>query len=173
VGTVVQYMQRGHEHRHQRWDRIARAALLAPDGALQAQGISQRQAAQVLEVPRTTRQAWRTDPERRDSARGVPPRRECTAGARDARQSEHAHAGCNVYRRSGPGGDRAREQLHWVGARSIGTGSRHLASPDGTSSGGSQRSGDPLDQRCSSRALRLCCTPSGGASLTGPLACTA
>ena len=48
MGTVVQYAQRGHENRHQRWDRIERADLLAPYGALQAQGISQRQAAQVL-----------------------------------------------------------------------------------------------------------------------------
>jgi hypothetical protein len=71
VGTVVQYTQRGHEHRHQRWDRIERADLLAQYGALQAQGISQRQAAQVLEVPRTTLQAWRTCQERLDECPAV------------------------------------------------------------------------------------------------------
>jgi len=71
VGTVVQYTQRGHENRHQRWDRIERADLLAQSGALQAQGISQRQAAQVLEVPRTTLQAWRTYQERLDECPAV------------------------------------------------------------------------------------------------------
>ena len=34
--------------------------LFAQYGALQAQGLSQRQAATVLEVPRSTLQAWRT-----------------------------------------------------------------------------------------------------------------
>jgi hypothetical protein len=71
VGTVVQYTPRGHEDRNQRWDRIERADLLAQYGALQAQGISQRQAAQVLEVPRTTLQAWRTYQERLDECPAV------------------------------------------------------------------------------------------------------
>ena len=71
MGTVVQYTQRGHENRHQRWDRIERADLLAQYGALQAQGISRRQAAQVLEVPRTTLQAWRTYQERLDECPAV------------------------------------------------------------------------------------------------------
>jgi hypothetical protein len=44
---------------------------LAPYGALQAQGISPRQAAQVLEVPRTTLQAWRTYHERLDACPAV------------------------------------------------------------------------------------------------------
>jgi hypothetical protein len=44
---------------------------LAQYGALQAQGISQRQAAQVLEVPRTTLQAWRTYQERLDECPAV------------------------------------------------------------------------------------------------------
>jgi hypothetical protein len=44
---------------------------LAPYGALQAQGISQRQAAQVLEVPRTTLQAGRTYHERLDECPAV------------------------------------------------------------------------------------------------------
>jgi Family of unknown function (DUF6399)/helix-turn-helix, Psq domain len=59
VGTVRQYQQRDHEDRAHRWDRIARAERVERSGALQAQGMSQRQAAKVLDVPRTTLQAWR------------------------------------------------------------------------------------------------------------------
>jgi hypothetical protein len=44
---------------------------LAQYGALQAQGISPRQAAQVLEGPRTTLQAWRTYQERLDEGPAV------------------------------------------------------------------------------------------------------
>jgi Family of unknown function (DUF6399) len=59
VGTVIQDTQRGNEDRFQRWDRLERADLLAQYGDLQTQGLSQRQAAQALEVPRSTLQAWR------------------------------------------------------------------------------------------------------------------
>ncbi len=59
MGTVIQETHQGNENRHQRWARLERAALFAQYGALQAQGRSQRQAAQVLDVPRSTLQAWR------------------------------------------------------------------------------------------------------------------
>jgi len=68
VGTVIQYQQRGNEDRHQRWDRIERAELGERYGNLQAQGLSQRQAAQVLDVPRSTLQAWRAYHERLDES---------------------------------------------------------------------------------------------------------
>jgi transposase len=54
----MQYKQPGNEDRNQRWERIERAELLAQYGDLHAQGTSQRQAAKVLEVPRSTLQAW-------------------------------------------------------------------------------------------------------------------
>jgi hypothetical protein len=44
---------------------------LAQYDVLQAQGLSQRQAAQVLEVPRTTLQVWRTYQERLDECPAV------------------------------------------------------------------------------------------------------
>src|SRR5215468_1370560 len=71
VGTVIQYAQRGNEDRHQRWDRIERAGLFERYHALQAQGVSQRQAAKVLEVPRSTLQAWRAYQERVDECPAV------------------------------------------------------------------------------------------------------
>jgi hypothetical protein len=47
-------------HRRQpRWDRFERANLLEQYRALRHQGLSERQAAKELEVPRTTLQAWR------------------------------------------------------------------------------------------------------------------
>jgi Family of unknown function (DUF6399) len=71
VGTVIQYTQRGNDERHQRWDRIERAGLFEQYGDLQAQGLSQRHAAKVLEVPRSTLQAWRTYHERLDASPAV------------------------------------------------------------------------------------------------------
>lgn len=59
MGTVSQYQRRDHEGRAQRWDRTERAERFERYGALKAQGMSQRQAAKVLDVPRTTLQAWR------------------------------------------------------------------------------------------------------------------
>ena len=59
MGTVIQYTQRSTDDRHQRWDRLERAELFEQYGDLKAQGISQRQAAKVLEVPRSTLQEWR------------------------------------------------------------------------------------------------------------------
>jgi hypothetical protein len=58
VGTVRQDKPPGNAARHQRWERIERAALCAPYGDLHAQGPSQRQAAKGLAVPRSTRPAW-------------------------------------------------------------------------------------------------------------------
>src|SRR5262245_34433025 len=46
-------------HRRQaRWERFERADLLAQSRTLRHQGLSERQAAKALEVPRTTLQAW-------------------------------------------------------------------------------------------------------------------
>jgi uncharacterized protein DUF6399 len=71
VGTVIQYTQRGNEDRTQRWDRIERAELFERYSDLRAQGTSQRQAAKVLEVPRSTLQAWRAYQERLDECPAV------------------------------------------------------------------------------------------------------
>jgi hypothetical protein len=66
VGTVIQETQRGKHERTQRWERGERAELCAQYGDLQAQGLSQRQAAKALEVPRSTLQAWRASQARLD-----------------------------------------------------------------------------------------------------------
>ena len=58
MGTVIQYEQRRNADRTPRWDRCDRADLLEQYRDLHAQGVSQRRAAQMLEVPRTTLQAW-------------------------------------------------------------------------------------------------------------------
>jgi hypothetical protein len=71
VGTVIQDKQRSNNDRHPRWNRPQRAALFAQYGDLQAQGFSQRQAAQALDVPRTTLQAWRAYQERLDEQPAV------------------------------------------------------------------------------------------------------
>jgi len=59
VGTVIQDTQQRHYGRQPRWDRFERADLFEQYRELQAQGVSQRQAAKELQVPRTTLQAWR------------------------------------------------------------------------------------------------------------------
>ncbi len=71
MGTVIQEKPQSNDDRHQRWERLERADLLTPYGDLHAQGLSQRQAAQVLEVPRSTLQAWRTDQENLDACPAV------------------------------------------------------------------------------------------------------
>jgi hypothetical protein len=58
VSTVCDFQPRSNFDRHQRWERIRRAELLKAYRDLQAQGLSQRQTAQRLAVPRTTLQAW-------------------------------------------------------------------------------------------------------------------
>jgi len=67
MGTLIDAKQRGHENHHQRWERTHRAALLDQYRALQAEGVSQRQAAQALHIPRTTLQAWHVWQERLDA----------------------------------------------------------------------------------------------------------
>src|SRR5438105_5796158 len=59
VGTVIQDKPQSNPERRPRWDRFERADLFEQYLELQAQGVSQRQAAQELQVPRTTLQAWR------------------------------------------------------------------------------------------------------------------
>ena len=60
MGTVIQDTHQRNDDRQPRGDRCERADLFAPSRALRAQGMSQRHAAQELQVPRTTLQAWRT-----------------------------------------------------------------------------------------------------------------
>jgi len=71
VGTVIQYMQRRNDDRHQRWDRIERTEFFEHYRDLQAQGLSQRQAAKVLDVPRSTLQAWQAYQENLDECPAV------------------------------------------------------------------------------------------------------
>jgi len=59
VGTVIQDTQQRNADCQPRWDRFERADLFEHYRELRAQGMSQRQAAQELQVPRTTLQAWR------------------------------------------------------------------------------------------------------------------
>jgi len=59
VGTLIQDTQQRNPDRQPRWDRLERADLFAPYRELRTQGISERQAATELKVPRTTLQAWR------------------------------------------------------------------------------------------------------------------
>jgi hypothetical protein len=71
MGTVMQEKHQGNEDRHQRWERLERAALLGQYGDMHAQGLSQRQAAQGLDVPRSTLQAWRAYHDRLDACPAV------------------------------------------------------------------------------------------------------
>src|SRR5262249_59637474 len=59
VATIIQEKHRGNHDRHQRWARFERADLFKQYSDLSTQGFSQRQAAKVLDVPRSTLQAWR------------------------------------------------------------------------------------------------------------------
>ena len=59
MGTVSQDTQQRHSVRQPRWDRFERADLFEQYRELRTQGISERQAAKELKVPRTTLQAWR------------------------------------------------------------------------------------------------------------------
>ena len=67
MGTIIQYPQRSNAARQQRWERLARAEQCERYGELTAQGMSQRQAAKVLDVPRRPLQAWRTYQENLDA----------------------------------------------------------------------------------------------------------
>src|SRR6266436_5364387 len=72
VGTVIQTHPQSPDNRESpddctpRWERTQRAHLFDQYHALQAQGFSLRQAAQALEVPRSTLQAWRAHQESLD-----------------------------------------------------------------------------------------------------------
>jgi Family of unknown function (DUF6399) len=59
VGTLIQDTPQRNPDSQSRWDRLERADLFEPYRELRTQGISERQAATELKVPRTTRQAWR------------------------------------------------------------------------------------------------------------------
>ena len=71
VATIIQDKHRGNDDRHQRWARLERADLFARYSGLHAQGVSQRQAAKVLDVPRSTLQAWRAYQDRLDACPAV------------------------------------------------------------------------------------------------------
>src|SRR5882672_3133611 len=71
MATIIQDKQHGNTDRHQRWARIERADLCAQYGDLHTQGVSQRQAAKVLDVPRSTLQAWRAYQEHLDESPAV------------------------------------------------------------------------------------------------------
>ena len=71
MGTVIQDSQRRNADRHQRWERLERVEQWERYGALKAQGMSQRQAAKVLDVPRSTLQAWRAYQENLDEQPAV------------------------------------------------------------------------------------------------------
>jgi hypothetical protein len=58
MSTVIDFPYRDNGDRHQLWDRFERADLFEHYLDLQTQGVSQRQAAKWLQVPRTTLQAW-------------------------------------------------------------------------------------------------------------------
>ena len=59
MGTVIQDRPQINHGSQSRWDRFERADLFEQYRELRAQGLSERQAAQELKVPRTTLQAWR------------------------------------------------------------------------------------------------------------------
>jgi hypothetical protein len=59
VGTVIQEQHQRNPEGQPRWDRFARADLFEQYQQLRLQGISERQTAKELNVPRTTLQAWR------------------------------------------------------------------------------------------------------------------
>jgi hypothetical protein len=67
VGTVIQSKAHSNDDRTPRWSRTQRAALFDQYLDLHAQGLSLRQAAKALEVPRRTLQAWRAYPESLDA----------------------------------------------------------------------------------------------------------
>ena len=67
MATINQEQHHGNQDRHQRWARFERADLFQRYDELRIQGASQRQAAQVLAVPRSTLQAWRAYQDRLDA----------------------------------------------------------------------------------------------------------
>ena len=71
VGTISQPRQPDDEAHLPRWGRLERAERFDQSLARQAQGLSQRQAAQKLDVPRSTLQAWQAYQERLDESPAV------------------------------------------------------------------------------------------------------
>ena len=67
MATILQAQHRGTHDRNQRWARLERADLFERYGTLHTQGVSQRQAAKTLHVPRSTLQAWRAYQEHLDA----------------------------------------------------------------------------------------------------------
>ena len=59
MGTVIQDMPQINPGSQPRWDRFERADLFEQYRELRTQGVSERQAAKEIKVPRTTLQAWR------------------------------------------------------------------------------------------------------------------
>ena len=59
MGTVIQDKQQRNPESQPRWDRFEHADLFEQYRELRTQGISERQAAKELKVPRTTLQSWR------------------------------------------------------------------------------------------------------------------
>ena len=59
MGTAIQDMPQSNHRSQPRWDRFERADLFEQYRELRTQGLSERQAATELKVPRTTLQAWR------------------------------------------------------------------------------------------------------------------
>ena len=59
MGTIIQDKPQRNPEGQPRWGRLARADLFGQYQELCIQGISERQAAKELKVPRTTLQAWR------------------------------------------------------------------------------------------------------------------
>jgi hypothetical protein len=59
VGTVIQDLPHINHGSQPRGERYERADLFEQYRALRTQGLSERQAAKELKVPRTTLQAWR------------------------------------------------------------------------------------------------------------------
>src|SRR5215813_5988068 len=59
MGAVIQSQPQRNDARQAHWDRLERADLFEQYRALRHQGLSERQAAKELKVPRTTLQAWR------------------------------------------------------------------------------------------------------------------
>ena len=59
MGIVIQDMPQINQGSQPHWDRFERADLFEQYRELRTQGLSERQAAKELKVPRTTLQAWR------------------------------------------------------------------------------------------------------------------
>jgi hypothetical protein len=59
VGTVIQEQQQRNPEGQPRWGRFERTDLFEQYRELRTQGISERQAAKEIKVPRSTLQAWR------------------------------------------------------------------------------------------------------------------